>query len=187
MFLPICCSLSTIFLEFPISVVEWADLTSLQPSRDAVEMEGMIADSPSNGTLFTCCRCLICLTLDAQVHDMVSADSTIVYNDIPGPQSNGVPLLDLKALLAICGSITSASLGFAGCFLYRCCRARWRVCHIYICHVLCCVSSREPELRDGGVRWLGSLAVLCSCRASMSMIVFVVVVVVYAEDKSRMA
>jgi hypothetical protein len=39
---------------------------------------------------------LICLTLDAQVHDMVSAYSAVVHDNVPGPQRNGVPLLYLK-------------------------------------------------------------------------------------------
>ncbi len=30
---------TAIFLEFPITIVEWADLTSLQPSRDTMKME----------------------------------------------------------------------------------------------------------------------------------------------------
>lgn len=34
--------LTTVLLEFPVSVVQGADLTRLQPSRDAVEMEGML-------------------------------------------------------------------------------------------------------------------------------------------------
>lgn len=31
--------LSTVLLELPVSVVQWAYLTSLQPSRDAMEVE----------------------------------------------------------------------------------------------------------------------------------------------------
>jgi hypothetical protein len=34
--------LSSVFLELPVSVVERTDLTSLEPSRDAVEMKGVL-------------------------------------------------------------------------------------------------------------------------------------------------
>jgi len=34
--------LATIFLELPISVVKWAYLTSLQPTRDAMEVKGVL-------------------------------------------------------------------------------------------------------------------------------------------------
>ena len=70
-------------------------LTSLQPSRDAVEVEGMVtpvanqfcanekmekiktrfSHSPSHGALLTGGGGLVCLTLDAQVHDVVPEDS----------------------------------------------------------------------------------------------------------------
>jgi hypothetical protein len=34
--------LTAILLEFPVSVVQRADLASLEPTRDAVEVEGML-------------------------------------------------------------------------------------------------------------------------------------------------
>jgi hypothetical protein len=34
--------LATILLEFPVSVVQWANLSSFEPAGDAVEMEGML-------------------------------------------------------------------------------------------------------------------------------------------------
>ncbi len=34
--------LTTVLLELPVSVVEWAYLTSLQPTRAAVEVESML-------------------------------------------------------------------------------------------------------------------------------------------------
>jgi len=76
-------------------------LSSLQPSGDAVEMEGVIANPPSDGTLFIGGSALICLTFNAEVHDVISADSAIVNDDVPRPKSNSVPLLHLKPLLAI--------------------------------------------------------------------------------------
>jgi len=97
-------SLATVLLEFPVSVIEWAYLAGLQPSGDTVEVECMVADSPSNSALFAGCRSLVGLALDAQIHNMVSADSTVVNNDIPSPQSNSIPLLHLESLLAICAT-----------------------------------------------------------------------------------
>lgn len=74
--------LTTVFLELPVSVVQWAHLAGLQPSRDAVEVEGVldrdrqqatgqrrcstnIADTPSYGALLAGRRSLVGLTLDA--------------------------------------------------------------------------------------------------------------------------
>ena len=36
----------TVAIEIPFSVVERADRPGLQPSRNAVEMEGVVADAP---------------------------------------------------------------------------------------------------------------------------------------------
>ena len=44
---------------------------------------------------------LVCLTLDAQVHDVVAADGAVVHHDVPGPQGHGVPLFHLKPLLVL--------------------------------------------------------------------------------------
>ena len=37
-----CTSLPTVLLELPVAVVERADLTCLEPARDAVEVEGVL-------------------------------------------------------------------------------------------------------------------------------------------------
>jgi hypothetical protein len=34
--------LTAVLLKFPVSVVQRADLASLEPTRDAMEMEGML-------------------------------------------------------------------------------------------------------------------------------------------------
>lgn len=39
--------LSTVLLELPVSVVKRADLTRLQPTRDAVEVESVLGQSQS--------------------------------------------------------------------------------------------------------------------------------------------
>lgn len=37
-------SLPTVLLELPISIVQWADLTGLQPSRYTMEVESMLRE-----------------------------------------------------------------------------------------------------------------------------------------------
>ncbi len=44
-----------------------------------------IAYAPSDSALFTGGRCLVGLTFDAQVHDVVPADGAVINNNIPGP------------------------------------------------------------------------------------------------------
>lgn len=51
-----------------------------------------IANTPSDGALLTSGRGLVCLALDAEIHDVVSADSAVVDYDIPSPQGDRVPL-----------------------------------------------------------------------------------------------
>lgn len=98
-----------IFLEFPLTIVQRAHLTRFQPSRDAVEMERMITNAPGNGTFLTGGRCLIGLTFDAQVHDVITTNGTVVHHNVPGPQSDGAPFLNLKAFLR-CFVVAAAGL-----------------------------------------------------------------------------
>ncbi len=51
-----------------------------------------IAYPPSYRALLARSRCLIRLALDAQVHDVVTANGAVVDDNIPGPESYGVPL-----------------------------------------------------------------------------------------------
>ncbi len=89
-------------LEFPFAVVQRAHLTRLEPSRNAVEVESVlhddraltnmkyeeifsathVADSPGNGAFFARCRSLVRLALDAEIHDVVSANGTVVDDDV---------------------------------------------------------------------------------------------------------
>jgi hypothetical protein len=78
---PVFISLATILLELPVAVIQRADLSGLQPSRYAVEVESMlkevssvsvvgsggtyVANTPSDGTLFGCRGALVGLAFDA--------------------------------------------------------------------------------------------------------------------------
>jgi len=92
-----------------------------------MEMECVVTDAPSDCTLFTGGGGLVCLALDAEIHDMISADSAVVNNDIPRPKGNCVPLLDLEALLAFSDLVLSIS-GFLGN------RGTGRIGHVDISH-----------------------------------------------------
>jgi len=94
--------LTSVLLEFPISVVEWADLAGFQPTGDAVEVESMVAYTPSHGTLLAGGGSLVGLTFNAKIHNMVSTDSTVIDDDIPSPKSYSVPFLDFEALFGLC-------------------------------------------------------------------------------------
>lgn len=45
-------------------------------------MDSYIADAPSNSALFAGGGSLIRLALDAQVHDVITANSAVIHNDI---------------------------------------------------------------------------------------------------------
>jgi len=40
---------------------------------------------------------LICLALDAHVHDVVAADGAGVHHNVPAPQGDGIPFFNLEA------------------------------------------------------------------------------------------
>jgi len=87
--------LSTILLQFPLTVVKWAHMTGLEPSGDTVEVERVIADTPSDSTPLAL-RALIRLTFDTEIHDMVPTDRAVVNDNVPCPKSDGVPLLHFE-------------------------------------------------------------------------------------------
>jgi hypothetical protein len=99
--------LPAILLKLPVAVVERTDLPRLQPTRDAVEVECVlcllarslphcvqthVADAPGNSALLARSGRLVCLALDAQVHNMVPANGAVVDDNVPRPKSYGVPL-----------------------------------------------------------------------------------------------
>lgn len=51
-----------------------------------------VADTPGNSALLARSGSLVSLALDAQVHDVVPANGTVVDNNVPRPQCDGVPL-----------------------------------------------------------------------------------------------
>lgn len=55
---------------------------------------------------------------------MITADGTVVDDDIPGPERNGVPLFDLKLLLI--ASFGADAVGLLG---------HWGVAHLDVGHV----------------------------------------------------
>ncbi|KAG5287056.1 hypothetical protein I7I48_02892 [Histoplasma ohiense] len=57
-------ALSSVFLKLPVSVVQRAYLSSSQPSGDAVEVECMVTNPPSNCAFLRRGRALVCLAFD---------------------------------------------------------------------------------------------------------------------------
>jgi hypothetical protein len=51
-----------------------------------------VADAPCDGTLLARSRGLVGLALDAEVHDVVTANGAVVDDNVPRPESYGVPL-----------------------------------------------------------------------------------------------
>ena len=64
-----------------------------------MEVERVITNAPSDCALLTGGGRLIRLALVAQIHYVVPANSAIVHDDVPSPQSDGVPLFHLESLL----------------------------------------------------------------------------------------
>jgi hypothetical protein len=90
-----------------------------------MKMEGMIANTPCNGTFFTGSACLICLALNAEVHYVVSANCTIINHNIPCPEGNGIPFLDFEPFNLLGGSAWSGlTTGTLSCRFWY---------HLYVC------------------------------------------------------
>ena len=88
-------------MVLPLFAVKWTDRSCPQPPRNAMEMEGMVADAPRDGALLRGIGDLVCLAVNARLHDVVLADGAVVYGDVPGPEGDGVPSLHFKALALV--------------------------------------------------------------------------------------
>lgn len=64
-------------------------------------MQTYIADSPGHRALFARGRGLVGLALDAEVHDVVSANGAVVDDNVPRPKSYRVPLSHVSPNLAM--------------------------------------------------------------------------------------
>lgn len=67
--------------------------------RNIVWGQTHVADSPRNGTLFTCGGRLVGLALDTEVHDVVTANGAVVDDDVPAPKGYRVPLQIVTTVL----------------------------------------------------------------------------------------
>lgn len=93
--------LFTIFLKLPRTITKWTNVSGFQPSGNAMKVECVITDSPSNGAFVVCAGPWVSLAFYTKVHDVVSADCTVVDFDVPGPHSYRGPFFNLKTLRAL--------------------------------------------------------------------------------------
>jgi hypothetical protein len=56
------------------------------------ERRTYVADTPGDGALLAGGGRLVGLAFNAQVHNMVTANGAVVDDDVPRPESDGVPL-----------------------------------------------------------------------------------------------
>lgn len=96
----------SILLEHPLSVVQRAHLPGPEPSVYAVEVECVIAAPPRHSALLLEPRRLVGLAFDAHVHDMITADCTVVHLNVPSPHCHHRPFFDLEIDFEIFFSFT---------------------------------------------------------------------------------
>ena len=69
-------------MELPVLVVERAAVLLLEPPRDAVEVESVVASAPSSSAFLLSVRYLVSLAVDAGFHDVILADGAVVNGDV---------------------------------------------------------------------------------------------------------
>ena len=57
-----------------------------------MKVECVITDSPSNGAFVVCAGPWVSLAFYTKIHDVVSADCTVVDFDVPGPRGKMLKL-----------------------------------------------------------------------------------------------
>jgi len=114
-----------------------------------MKVERMVAYTPRHSALLAGCRSLVCLTLNAEIHNMVSADGAVVHDYVPSPESHGVPLLDFESLFAF-GLVRWPALLLGQRSWYR------RVRHINVGHDRC--------LDDRGLHTVATLLLMLGSR-----------------------
>ena len=88
-------SLHTVSTARPSSGAQWASILALQPSRDAVRVERMIALSPH----WLALRVGITHAHWARLTEVLLANSAVLDLGVPSPHSNCIPFLKFKDLL----------------------------------------------------------------------------------------
>lgn len=82
-------------LVLPGPVIQRTHLSGLEPPGDAMIMERMATHTPRGHAI---CQLFetVGLTLDTWLHQVVTADGTGVYDDVPRPEGDRGPLLHLE-------------------------------------------------------------------------------------------
>jgi len=76
-----------------------------------MEVEGVVTDTPGDGTFFCSLSSLICLAFNTQIHDVVATDGTVVNDNVPSPKSDSIPLLHLELLLVVTRAVGRSRFG----------------------------------------------------------------------------
>jgi len=74
----------TISLIVPLSCIQWTSVSRLEPTRDTMEVECMIASAPCDITFICTIRILVGITFNARLHDIAKFNhqTTVKYISI---------------------------------------------------------------------------------------------------------